>query len=177
MRRALLIGLTVAAVLGVAPASANDYAGTLASGGIASVAGTFIKCKVGGGSLGCVVFKAGSPDPKAWAFTMDDSVVQVGRVSANSPAYTSPKQPKTSGAALSGGVKALRVTDGQNFGASGTHVACSVLKISGKTGVACTLLGTNGAIPGSYGAVLTTHAIQVRTAEGSKSKVLFSRTF
>ena len=41
----------------------------------------------------------------------------------------------------------------------------------------CTLLGTKGPVPGSYGAVMTSHLIQVRTAEGSKSKVLFSRAF
>lgn len=178
MRRVLLIGLTVVAPLGVAPASANDYDGTLANGGIASVAGTFIKCKVGGGALGCVVFKGGAPNQSAWAFTINDSIVQAGKVSGSSPSYTSPKQPKTDGAALSGGVKALRVKGGQNFGAAGTHVACSVLKVGGgQIGVACTLLGTKGAVAGSYGVVYTSHALQVRTVAGSKSKVLFARTF
>lgn len=176
MRRVLPIVLASAALL-AAPAGANNYVGTLASGGTASIAGTYIKCRIGGGALGCALLKAGKPEPSSWAFTIDDSAIQVGKVSDDKPTYTSPKQPKAGGRALSGGVKALVVKEGQNFGATGTHVACSNLKVSGKTGVVCTLVDTKGVVPGSYGVVLTTHAVQVRTAAGSKSKVLFSRSF
>jgi hypothetical protein len=177
VRRVLLTSLAVAALAGAASASANNYIGTLADGGVASISGTFIKCRVGGGVVGCVPFKGGKPDQSAWAFTINDSVIQAGKVSADKPAYTSPKQPKAGGKALTGGVKALVVKDGQNFGVAGTHVACSSVKVTGKTGVVCTLLDTKGVVAGSYGVVLTSHAIQVRTAAGSKSKVLFSKTF
>jgi hypothetical protein len=169
--------VVAAALVLAGGASANPYVGTLGDGGTASIAGTLIKCKVGGGSLGCVVTKGGNPDPKSWAFTIDDSRVQAGKVSASSAAYTSPKQPKPDGAALTGKAKSLTVRVGQNFGMAGSHVGCSVLKVDGKIGVACTLVGSKGAWQGAYGAYITSHALQVRTTEGAKSKVLFSRTF
>src|SRR4051794_17502129 len=108
MRRVLLI--CACALASAAPAGANDYVGTLATGGSASIAGTLIKCKAGGGGLGCALLgKGGTPNLKAWAFTINDSVVQVGQISSSKAAYTSPKQPKTSGAAFSNGVRKLRV--------------------------------------------------------------------
>ncbi len=176
-RLALTACVAAAALAAAGSAGANDYVGTLASGGTVSVVGTLIKCRVGPGVLGCVVLKAGKPNPATWAFTIGDKQVQAGKVSSNSPAYTSPTQPAAGGAALKGGSKLLRAKVGQNFGAAGTHIACSVLKVSGKTGVACALVNTSGAVPGSYGAVLTTHEIQVRTAQGAKSKVLFDKKF
>jgi hypothetical protein len=176
--RAALATVAVAALAAAGSAGANDYAGTVASGGAVSVAGTLIKCRVAAGVLGCVVFKGGKPNPAAWAFTIGDKEVQAGKVSANSPSYTSPREPAASGPRLQGSSKKLTVKVGQNFGAAGTHVACSILAVGGKTAVACVLVTPKGtAVPGSYGAVLTSHRIQVRTAQGAKSKVLFDRSF
>jgi hypothetical protein len=176
--RAALATVAVAALVAAGSAGANDYAGTVANGGAVSVAGTLLKCRVVDGLLGCVVFKNGKPDPATWAFTINDKEVQVGKVSDKSVTYTSPRQPATSGPALKGGSKRLVVKVNQNFGAATTHVACSVLAVGGKEAVACVIVTPKGtAVPGSYGAVLTSHRIQVRTAQGAKSKVLFDRSF
>jgi hypothetical protein len=176
MRRGVVAAGVIALVL-AGSASANPYLGTLKTGGTASIAGTLIKCKIGGGALGCVVLKGGKPDPNSWAFTINDHQVQAGKVSSNKPAYTSPAEPATSGAALVGDKSSLVARLGQNFGAGGSHAACSVLTVNGKIGVACTLLGLKGAVTGAYGAVLTSHSLEVRTTNGANSKVLFSKTF
>src|SRR5262249_50813406 len=86
--RAALATVAVAALAAAASAGANNYAGTVATGGSVSVAGTLIKCRVAAGVLGCVVFKNGKPNPAAWAFTIGDKEVQAGKVSDNSASYT-----------------------------------------------------------------------------------------
>lgn len=170
--------VAVAALAFVGGASANKYVGTLATGGTATIAGTFIKCihnpTVG---IACYVERGGGPARGSWAATISDSRVQVGSTSAAKPAYTSPKEPAAGGKPESKGVKKLTVRVNENFGAAGRHTACSVIKPAGKIGVACTLVDTKGAVKGAYGFFLTTHEVQVRTTQGSSSKVLFDKKF
>jgi hypothetical protein len=174
---AVVAGLALLALAAAGAASANEYIGTLAKGGTASISGTNIKCVRTPTELACYVSKGGKPSANTYAATISDGKVEAGKVGSSKPSYTSPKQPKAGGSPETSGVKQLNVKIGKNFGAVGTHAACSVLSVNGKTGVACTLVDTRGAVAGAYGVVLTTHQIQVRTTEGNQSKVLYDKMF
>jgi hypothetical protein len=175
-----VIGLTVAA-----SASANQLAGVLANSDSAYISGTAIKCVRGGStpSLACFVTRNGKSQANTYVLALQDKVVAIGRVGPSDGAgakgvWSSAAQPKAGGQPISGsGVGKLTVKTGQNFGVAGTHVICSVLTFNGRTGVACGLVDTHGSVPGSVGAVFTSHEVQVRTAEGGKSKVVFAKKF
>jgi hypothetical protein len=182
--RALLAGacLAVIGLVVAGSASANQYLGALAFGGTASVSGTNIKClRSPKDGMACYLSVNGKPVAKSWAVTMNDKVVKVGQVGAAKETYTSPAEPKVGGPAIGPGVKQLTVKAGQNFAAVGTHVVCSVLNTAGGTGVACSLVDTKGSsatpVAGAIGFEFISHELQVRTAQGANSKVLFDKKF
>ncbi|MFN2467064.1 MAG: hypothetical protein ABR521_02880 [Gaiellaceae bacterium] len=72
----------------------------------------------------------------------------------------------------------VSVKVGDRFRVGGTHVMCEVETHAGVGKVVICVLVEKGGIPvGSPGVVLGSHVIMVRSAAGSRSKVLFRKTF
>src|SRR5439155_8129140 len=109
MRRLVVISSCALLALCLAgAASANKYVGTLAKGGAATIAGTFIKCVHDPtAGIACYVERGGKAVQGSWAATISDRFVEVGKVGAPKATYHSPSQPKAAGAPETTGVKKL----------------------------------------------------------------------
>ena len=152
------------------------------SGDFATISGTSIRCaRVTPAGLTCVLWRNNNPVPNSYGFNFRDGQLTVARF--NTPggtvAWASPKLPKLNNRPFAGpSVSRVTVKVGDRFRVGGTHVLCDVETYSelGKV-VVCALVERGGIPIGSPGVVLGSHVIMVKSAAGSKSKVLFKKTF